>query len=152
MRVASTAFSDGETIPTRYTCDGENRSPALNWELAPSGTRSFVVLCDDADAPSGTWHHWAVYDIPSDRHSLAEGAAQQGRPAFNQAINDFKHRGYGGPCPPRGHGTHRYRFHLLALPTEQLPVSKNASCRDVERAARKTALAEAILTGLYERR
>lgn len=152
MRLASSAFPDGETIPTRFTCDGKDLSPPLDWDLVPPGTRSFVLLCDDPDAPSGTWHHWAAYDIPADQAALAEGAAQHGeQEKFKQAINDFKQRGYGGPCPPRNHGPHHYHFRLLALSTEHLPVGKDASCREVEREARKHVVIEATLVGVYQR-
>ena len=151
MRLASSAFADGARIPTRYTCDGEDLSPPLDWDLAPPGTRSFVLLCDDPDAPAGTWHHWAAYDIPSDQTALAEGAAQHSGPRFKQAINDFKRRGYGGPCPPRSHGPHHYRFRLLVLSIDHLSVSKNASCREVEHAARKHVIAETTLIGVYQR-
>lgn len=79
MQLSSTAFSDGTAIPSRYTCDGEDISPPLSWSDPPAGTRSFVLLCDDHDAPGGTWHHWAAYDIPPNLTSLAPGAAERGR-------------------------------------------------------------------------
>src|SRR5512139_1384802 len=99
MQLRSSAFPDGTTIPRRFTCDGTDLSPPLDWSDAPETTRSFVLLCDDPDAPAGTWRHWAAYDIPADRAALVEGAAQQGK-GFRQAINDFQQPGYGGPCPP----------------------------------------------------
>lgn len=152
MRLTSSAFSDGAMIPKRYTCDGENVSPSLEWDAAPSGTRSFVLLCDDPDAPAGTWHHWAAFDIPPSGRALPEAASQRGgKDTFSQAINDFKRRGYGGPCPPRGHGPHHYHFRLLALSIERLPLRKDASCRDVEREARKHVVAEALLMGVCQR-
>lgn len=152
MRMSSTAFSDGSPIPLRYTCDGDDISPPLQWNDAPPGTRGFVLLCDDPDAPGGTWHHWAAYDIPAHLTSLAENAAGHvERERFKQAINDFQRAGYGGPCPPHRHGLHHYRFRLLALENDRLLLAKNPSCRDVEREARKHVLAEAILTGVYER-
>src|SRR5207249_6691898 len=114
--------------------------------------RSFVLLCDDPDAPAGTWHHWAVYDMPPERAALPEGAGQFGRgERLKQAINDFGRPGYGGPCPPRGHGPHHYHFRLLALSTPSLPLRKDPSCRDVKREARKHLIQEANLVGLYER-
>jgi Raf kinase inhibitor-like YbhB/YbcL family protein len=152
MRLRSIAFSDGGPIPRRYSCDGDDLSPPLQWSDAPAETRSFVVLCDDPDAPAGTWHHWAAYDISADRTMLPEGAARSaGRERLKQATNDFGRMGYGGPCPPRGHGTHRYHFRLLALSGSSLSVQKHPSCRDVEREARKHLIAEATLVGLYER-
>jgi hypothetical protein len=152
MNLTSGAFHNGATVPKRYTCDGDNLSPPLEWNAVPQGTRSLVLLCDDPDAPGGTWHHWGVFDIPAKHTALAEGASQHGgRDAFNQAVNDFKRRGYGGPCPPRGHGPHRYQFRLLALSAERLVVRKDALCADVEREARKHVIAEALLVGVYQR-
>jgi hypothetical protein len=152
MRLTSSAFANDAQIPRRYTCDGDDVSPPLEWSGAPDATRSFVLLCDDPDAPGGTWHHWAAYDIPSEQTRLVEGAAQHsGNYGFQQAINDFQRIGYGGPCPPRRHGRHRYHFRLLALSIEHLPVRGDPSCRNVEGEARKHALAEAVLVGLYER-
>ena len=150
MRLRSSAFPDGTTIPRRFTCDGTDLSPPLDWSDAPETTRSFVLLCDDPDAPAGTWRHWAAYDIPADRAALVEGAAQQGK-GFKQAINDFQQPGYGGPCPPRGDGIHRYRFRLLALAVDRLPARREPSCQAVEREANKHLLAEAILIGTYQR-
>lgn len=152
MRLTSSAFANNAQIPHRYTCDGDDVSPPLDWSGAPAATRSFVLLCDDPDAPGGTWHHWAAYDIPSEQTRLVEDAAQHsGTYGFQQAINDFQRIGYGGPCPPRRHGRHRYHFRLLALSIEHLPVRGDPSCREVEGEARKRALAEAVLVGLYER-
>jgi Raf kinase inhibitor-like YbhB/YbcL family protein len=150
MRLNSSAFADGSAIPRRYGCDGEDLSPPLDWSGVPDGARSLVLLCDDPDAPAGTWHHWAAYDIPADRAALAEGAAKQAL-GFKQAINDFRRPGYGGPCPPSGHGPHHYHFRLLALPIDHLAVRRDPSCRDIEREARKHILAEATLVGIYER-
>lgn len=150
MQLRSSAFPDGTTIPRRFTCDGTDLSPPLDWSDAPETTRSFMLLCDDPDAPAGTWHHWAAYDIPADRAALMEGAAQQGK-GFKQAINDFQQPGYGGPCPPRGGGIHRYRFRLLALAVDRLPARREPSCQAVEREANKHLLAEAILIGTYQR-
>lgn len=152
MQLESSAFSDGDAIPRRFTCEGEDVSPPLHWSDAPAGTRSFVLLCDDPDAPAGTWRHWAAYDIPVSRAALPEGAGRRhGKDGLMQAINDSGRAGYSGPCPPRGHGPHHYRFRLLALSTDRLPAPKEPSCRDVEREARKHLIAEAILIGLYER-
>ena len=152
MLLRSSAFDDGAEIPRRFTCEGGDASPPLHWSGAPSATRSFVVLCDDPDAPAGTWHHWAAYDIPVDRATLPEGAARGGgKDGLKQALNDFGQPGYGGPCPPRSHGPHHYHFRLLALATDHLRLRKDPPCRDVEREARKHLLAEAVLVGLYER-
>jgi Raf kinase inhibitor-like YbhB/YbcL family protein len=150
MRLTSNAFAHDAQIPRRYTCDGDDVSPPLEWSGAPDATKSFVLLCDDPDAPGGTWHHWAAYDISGEQTRLAEGAARHDH-GFKQAVNDFQRIGYGGPCPPRRHGRHRYHFRLLALSIERLPARGNSSCREVEREARRHLLAEAVLVGLYER-
>jgi Raf kinase inhibitor-like YbhB/YbcL family protein len=148
----SSAFDDGAAIPRQFTREGEDLSPPLDWNEAPPGTRSFVILCDDPDAPSGTWHHWAAYDIPVQRTELPPGAAAHaGEEGFPQALNDFGQPGYGGPYPPRGDGPHHYLFHLLALSTQHLQVRKAPTCLQVEREARKHLLAEAVLVGLYAR-
>ena len=152
MQLRSSAFLDGETIPRRHTCDGEDLSPPLEWSGHPAQARSFAVVCDDTDAPGGTWHHWAAYDIPADHSGLAEGAAQRGGEiGFKQAVNDFGRQAYGGPCPPHRHGPHHYHFRILALSVARLPLSGRPSCKDIERAARKHVIAEASLVGLYER-
>ncbi|MGZ9053122.1 MAG: YbhB/YbcL family Raf kinase inhibitor-like protein [Rhodoplanes sp.] len=117
MRLSSSAFPDGGVIPRRFTCDGEDVSPPLEWTDVPSGARSLVLLCDDPDAPAGTWHHWAIYDIPADRTGLADDADHDSSKAgFKQAINDFRRPGYNGPCPPRRRGAHHYHFRLLPFP------------------------------------
>jgi Raf kinase inhibitor-like YbhB/YbcL family protein len=149
MKLVSSAFADGAAIPRRFTCDGENLSPPLQWSDAPAETRSLVLTCDDPDAPAGTWHHWAAYDIPPTVTELAVDAARNTK--IKQAVNDFRKVGYGGPCPPHGHGPHHYHFRLLALSTNQLHAHANASCPDIEREARKYAIAEATLVGWYER-
>jgi Raf kinase inhibitor-like YbhB/YbcL family protein len=111
MQLGSSAFANDATIPRRFTCDGEDLSPPLDWIGTPAETHSLVLLCDDPDAPAGTWHHWAAYDIATDRAGLAEGATLYAdRQGFKQAVNDFHRSGYGGPCPPRGHGPHHYHF------------------------------------------
>ena len=152
MRLTSSDFSDEGKIPRVCACDGEDASPALQWTDAPPATRSFVLLCNDPDAPDGVWRHWAAYDIPHNWSHLARGAGRPGpRDHLKQAINDFGKSGYGGPCPPQGHGTHHYRFTLLALSVDRLGVHAGVHCREVEREARKDVIAETTLVGLYER-
>lgn len=150
MEIHSTAFSDRPPIPVQYTCDGKDISPPLRWTDPAPETRSFVLLCDDPDAPGGTWHHWAVYDMPAQEHSLVEGASRHPK-HFKQAVNDFKKSSYGGPCPPHEHGLDHYHFRLLALSIEHLALRKNPTCLDVEREARKHMIAEANLVAVYER-
>lgn len=136
-------------MPQRYTCDGANCSPPLNWGDVPARARSLAILCDDPDAPNGTWRHWAAYDIPTQQTSLEEGAGA--RPGLAQAVNDFGRIGYGGPCPPHGDGPHRYQFRLLALSRDALSLPQHAKCEAVQHAARSCLVAEAQLVGVYAR-
>jgi len=152
MQLSSAAFSDGSAIPRRYTCDGEDLSPPLEWNDRPEDTRSFVLLCNDPDNPFGTRHHWAAYDLPAHLRSFVEGVSRDADElGFKHAINDFHRVGYNGPCPPHGHAPHHYHFCLLALSIDRLAIAKNPSCRDVALEARKHVLAEATLVGVYER-
>jgi Raf kinase inhibitor-like YbhB/YbcL family protein len=148
----SPAFAEGQTIPAKYTCDGENVSPPLQWSGAPAGTQSFVLIVEDPDAPSGVFRHWAVYNLPPERTSLPEGAGQgaQTEP-LSQGINDFGHARYDGPCPPTGHGTHHYHFRLAALDTPRLVVPPKAKVAEIWRAAEPHILAQAELVGTYAR-
>lgn len=150
MQLSSAAFKDADAVPRRFTCDGADISPPLAWGGAPSATRSFVVLCNDPDAPGGVWRHWAVYDIDPSVRGLEEGLSADASD-MKQGANDFGRRGYGGPCPPRGRGAHHYRFILLALDAPNLGLRDCAPCQDVERAAQRHTLAEAQLTGFYAR-
>jgi Raf kinase inhibitor-like YbhB/YbcL family protein len=152
MRLTSTDFSDDGRIPRVCSCDGEDASPALAWTDPPPATKSFVLLCNDPDAPDGVWRHWAAYDIPHGWSRLARGAGKAtAREHPKHAINDFGRPGYAGPCPPQGHGSHHYRFILLALSVDKLNVHADPQCRDVEREARRHVIAETTLVGLYER-
>lgn len=153
LAFTSPSIPDGEFVPARHACTGENVSPPLTWTDAPAGTRSFALLCDDPDAPAGTFHHWAVFDIPANRSALPEGLQASERLAngMRQAVNDFGKPGYGGPCPPKGHGVHHYRFRLVALDVARLDVPAGADCRAVAAALRDHVLAIAELTGLFER-
>lgn len=152
FRLESPAFAHGERIPARYTCEGEDISPPLHWFGTPAGTRSLALLCDDPDAPMGTWWHWGVYDIRPGVPGLPEGYPTDARVGeTRQAINDFGRHGYGGPCPPPGHGTHHYRFRLLALEVDSLELSPGISCPRLEEAARGHLVAETELIGTYSR-
>jgi Raf kinase inhibitor-like YbhB/YbcL family protein len=152
MRLRSSAFFGEAEIPRRFTCDGDDLSPPLEWSDVPAGTKSFVLLCDDPDAPGGTWHHWAAYNIPAAQTAFPLDAGKNAESlGFKQAINDFRRPGYGGPCPPRGAGPHHYHFRLLALSVDRLSLTAKPSCREVESAARKHTIAEAVLVGIYRR-
>lgn len=151
MRLRSSVFADGSTLPRRFTCEGEDISPPLAWTEVPSGARSFALLCDDPDAPGGTWHHWAAYDIASTLTLLPPDAGNNAQGlGFKQAVNDFQKTGYGGPCPPPGE-PHHYHFRLLALSVEKLEVHEMPTCAEVESVARKHSLAVATLVGIYRR-
>lgn len=147
----SPAFSQGADIPRKFTCDGPDLSPALNWTEPPTGTHSLAIIMDDPDAPVGTWVHWVLYDLPASTRELAEGRAKKdvldngGR----QGRNDFGRIGYGGPCPPPGKA-HRYFFKLYALdaPTD---LKSSATKADLERAMKGHVLAQAELMGRYKR-
>jgi Raf kinase inhibitor-like YbhB/YbcL family protein len=147
LALASDAFSEGKPIPVQYTCDGENLAPALHWSDPPSHTKSFALVIDDPDAPGGTFRHWGVYDIPPSARSI--GGTQR---VGTEVTNDFGKLGYGGPCPPKGHGPHHYHFRLFALNVDRLQVGASAKVADVERAATAHAIAEGELIGTYERR
>ena len=150
MRLTSTSFGPDGKIPARFTCDGADFLPQFAWSAPPAGTRSFAIVCADPDAPSGTWYHWAVFDIPAATRELAENHPRESVPV-RQAINDFGKQRYGGPCPPHGHGTHHYHFTLYALNVEHLGIPERARCRDVEKAAKAHAVATTELIGLYAR-
>ncbi len=140
----TSAFQQGQNIPTRYTCDGENLAPPLAWSDPPVGTRSFALILNDPDAPSGTFTHWLQYDIPPTTMEL------QGQPCGRTLGNDFGRTGYGGPCPPKGHGPHRYVFTVYALDVDTLDVhGKNREA--LERALHPHTLSTARLMGRYER-
>ncbi len=150
LRLTSTAFADGDRIPIRFTCDGDDISPPLAWSGAPAATRSYALVCSDPDAPGGTFYHWAAFDIPARTGGLAERCLP-GSTALRQAINDFGKKGYGGPCPPRGHGPHHYHFALYALGADHIEAPSAVHCRDIERAAKVHAIESAEIVATYER-
>jgi Raf kinase inhibitor-like YbhB/YbcL family protein len=146
MQVTSAAFQEGATIPTQYTGDGKDLSPPLSWTGVPQGTKSLALICDDPDAPRGTWVHWVLFNIPSDQKELAgeklPGGARQGK-------NDFGNIGYGGPAPPKGK-PHRYFFKLYALDTT-LDLPAGATKAQLEAAMKGHILAEGQIMGTYQR-
>lgn len=148
--IGSPAFEDGQPIPDRYARNGGNLSPPLLWADAPQGTRSFALVVEDPDAPSGTFRHWIVFDIPADRAGFAEGEDMS---PFGRGVNDFGRREYDGPRPPRGHGVHRYRFRLAALDTDRLDlVPEDAGYAAVWDQASPHVIDEAEFIGTYETR
>jgi hypothetical protein len=155
MKITSKAFVAGQEIPSAYTCQGKDVPPALAWDGAPAGTKSFALIVDDPDAPDPkapkmTWVHWVLYDIPATATGLPEAVAPAGLPAgTRQGVNDWKRTGYGGPCPPIGR--HRYFFKLYALDA-MLGDLGAAAKGDVERAMKGHVLGEAVLVGTYQKR
>ena len=150
MEIKSSAFGSCEMIPVKYTCDGADFSPPLEWAGSPAGTRSFALIFDDPDAPMGTWVHWVIYDIPPSSTLLVEGITREKDlpGGGTQGINDFRKIGYGGPCPPGG--THRYFFKLYALNTE-LGLKPGITKDQLLKAMRGHILAEAQIMGTYKR-
>lgn len=151
MELTSPAFSEGGTIPRKYTCDGEDLSPPLVWRNVPQGTKSIALICDDPDAPMGTWVHWVIYDIPPTASELPEGVpAVEALPdGSKQGINDFRRIGYGGPCPPPGR-PHRYFFRIYALDTV-LGLEPGATKDALLRSMEGHILAQGQLMGRYGR-
>lgn len=152
MKVESKAFNEGEVIPVRHTCDGSDISPEISWSGVPEGTKSFVLIMDDPDAPIGTFTHWVVYDIPAGVRELPEGLPKSDRiDGIKQGINDFGYVGYGGPCPPKGHGYHRYFFKVYALDLETLDLPPRATRRQVEERIKGHVLGQGSTMGRYKR-
>lgn len=147
MGVTSAAFESGAPIPERYSCDGENISPALTWQNAPADAKSFALIVEDPDAPSGTVTHWVAYNIPASRSGLDEG------PRFDipQGLNENGDAGYMGPCPPVGDGKHRYYFRVYALDSI-LDLPENPTKDHLDAAMQDHILAQGELMGIYERR
>ena len=149
--VTSKAFDNVGNIPSKYTCDTENVSPQLAWGKGPNGTKTYVLIWDDPDAPSKTWVHWVLFNIPSSVYELPENLPTE-KSILSGAIqgtNDFKTIGYSGPCPPSG--THRYYFKVYALDCE-LSLDYKAEKADVETAMKDHILAKGALMGKYQRR
>ena len=150
LKLVISAFPEGGAIPPKYTCDGQNISPAIEWSGVPPQAKSLALILDDPDAPGGTFTHWLLYGIPPSTNSLAEGYHPSAPAAA--AINDFGKSGYGGPCPPKGHGPHRYNFHFFALDVPSLDVHKGAKRSDIDRAIHGHVIEESKHMGRYERK
>jgi Raf kinase inhibitor-like YbhB/YbcL family protein len=153
--LTSSAFTHQGSIPQQYTCQGRDISPHLSWSGAPEGTKGFVLIVDDPDAPDPaapkrTWVHWVLYAIPPDASSLSEGMTSAKLPAgTREGTNDWNRTGYGGPCPPVGR--HRYFHKLYALDVE-LPDLGPARKADIEKAMEGHVLAKTELIGTYQKR
>lgn len=151
MQLETSAFPPGGDIPVRFTCDGSDDSPALEWTEPPAGTQSFTLVADDPDAPRGTWVHWVLYDLPARARELPEAVPPDKELASGarQGRNDFRKIGYGGPCPPPG-PAHRYYFRLFAL-DRALGLKSGATRNEIDRAMEGHILARAELMGRYKR-
>jgi Raf kinase inhibitor-like YbhB/YbcL family protein len=148
--LTSSAFEHEGTIPTKYSCDGQDISPPLSWSDPPEGTESFVLIADDPDAPAGTWVHWVLYNIPTDARELPEALPAQDTLADGSlhGRNSWGRNDYGGPCPPSG--THRYLFKLYALDTT-LELEPGAKKTKVLNAMEGHILAQTELMGTFSR-
>jgi len=151
LSLSSTAFQDGEKIPAKYACDGQDVSPPLAWSEPPQGTQAFALIMDDPDAPGRVFTHWVLFNLPADSRQLSEAipAEAQLTNGALQGKNDFRKSGYGGPCPPPGH-PHRYQFTLYAL-DQPLDLEAGASKKQLLSAMQGHILAQVLLTGTYQR-
>jgi len=152
--VSSLTFEDGEEIPAKYTCDGENDSPPLRIEGVPSEAETLALVVDDPDAPGTTYVHWLLWNLPADTEQIPQGVAHG--PAVSQlggaeqGTNDNGDVGYFGPCPPEGDGPHTYRFTLYAVDTE-LELEAGAERDELDAALDGSTVGTARLTGTYSR-
>ena len=144
--MTSSDIEDGRPIDAVHSCDGADQSPQLSWDEPPAGTKSLALIMDDPDAPSGTFRHWGAFDIPPTAREIPRGQS-----VGKQAVNGFGKPGYGGPCPPPGHGPHHYRFKLYALDVDGLTLPAGATVEQVEAEAQRHQVGLAELTGTYER-
>ncbi|MFE9391601.1 YbhB/YbcL family Raf kinase inhibitor-like protein [Streptomyces sp. NPDC006784] len=147
IQLSTSAFDDNAVIPRRHTREGEEISPPLEWSGVPDGTAELLLLCEDPDAPSGTFLHWLVTGIDPDARSVEAGETPRGGTPL---ANGFGGTGWGGPLPPAGDKAHRYFFRLYALP-EPVRVPDNASAENVHHTVDDAALASGSIVGLYQR-
>ncbi|WP_286037008.1 YbhB/YbcL family Raf kinase inhibitor-like protein [Microbulbifer variabilis] len=156
LTLTSSSLKPGGKMPLAHVysgCGGENLSPELSWSGAPEGTKSYAVMVYDPDAPTGSgWWHWVMFNIPAEVTSLPEGAGDLKNGLVPEAVqgrNDYGNPGYGGACPPKGHGDHRYRFRVYALKVDSLPLDENSSPAKVGFNVNANKLAEAELEVLW---
>ena len=151
LSLSSTGFKEGDKIPVKYTCDGEDISLPITWGEPPQKTQAFALIVDDPDAPGGVFTHWVVFNIPGNVRQLGEGIPAQERLQNGalQGKNDFSRIGYGGPCPPRG-PAHRYRFTVYAL-DKPLDLKPGASKKQLLDAMKVHILAQGERMGTYQR-
>ena len=151
LPVSSPAFQEGDRIPAKYTCQGQDVSPPLAWSQPPVGTQSFALIVDDPDAPGGAFTHWVLFNIPSDSCELPEAVPAQAQLPSGalQGKNDFGRIGYAGPCPPPGR-PHRYQFTLYAL-DQPLDLEAGVSKKQLLSAMQGHIITQGQLTGTYQR-
>lgn len=155
LMLSSEAFTQGNPIPARYTCDGSDISPPLAWSGIPGGTRSLALIVADPDAPNPdaprlTWYHWVLYDIPPELSGVPEKAdPQHASSAIRNGLNSWEHTSYGGPCPPVGR--HRYFFHLYAL-DQKLDIQGQPTAEALHKAMKGHVISETALMGTYTKR
>jgi Raf kinase inhibitor-like YbhB/YbcL family protein len=147
FKLDSPAFAEGANIPAVFSCEGQDKSPELRWSDAPENTRSFALIMDDPDAPGGTFTHWVLFDIPAATSKLAEADKVVGVGGQTSSGRT----GYGGPCPPKGRGAHRYFFKLYALDVDSLKLKAGASRAEVEAALEGHVIGQAQWMGRFER-
>ncbi len=149
IKITSKVFNEGDPIPDRYACKGINVSPPLEWE-GVLGTVKYAIICEDPDAPSGTWTHWVIFNLPSDTTTLSEWVMEREEleNGAKQGFNDFGTIGYRGPCPPGG--THRYYFNVYSIDTE-IPLPAKITKDDLLKAMNGHIINEGHLMGRYTR-
>jgi len=147
LTLKSTAFDQGGTIPNKYSCDGNDISPQLSWDGAPTGTKSFALIMDDPDAPVGTWDHWVLFNLPAETKGLDENVKSLPAGTIN-GKNSWGKTGWGGPCPPDKE--HRYFFKVYALDST-LTLKEGATKKAVEKAIEGHILDKTELMGKYNR-
>lgn len=152
LMISSKNFTEGQRLPVDFTCDGKDHSPQLSWDNVPSGVKSFSIICDDPDAPSKTWVHWIVFNIPSSVNEVPEGVLKSDLNVMGALLgrNDFKRLEWGGACPPKGHGVHHYNFTVYALDTT-LDLLEGASRAEIDQAMEGHIVTSGKLLGTYSR-
>ncbi|QKQ99606.1 YbhB/YbcL family Raf kinase inhibitor-like protein [Metallosphaera tengchongensis] len=148
--LVTSAFKDQEVIPAQYTCEGKDVSPPLKWERVPSAI-TYAIIVEDPDAPGGTFIHWVMYNIKM--NEIPEGVEKKDKTSYGyQGVNDFNRVGYNGPCPPKGHGFHRYYFNVYALNTElSIKSGKKVTADDLRDMMEGHVIAVGRLMGKYKR-
>jgi hypothetical protein len=152
MQIRSSAFENNEMIPIVYTCEGENLSPPLSWSGVPESAKTLALVVDDPDAPSGIFTHWVLYNLPLTPPNLEEDASLSDRlsEGLREGFNSFGKQGYGGPCPPRGGGEHRYYFRLYAI-NQELSFKGRVTREQLLNMIEGKTVAEAVLMGRFSR-